>query len=147
MKLTRTVTFNPALFGVIPFVNVLFLVLIFFALSSRFVLQPGVVVTPPFSAWTLGPQRNPQILSITGGPAPVVYFGNQKFGIDEIETALKSGSASSANTNNGAEKEQRTLIIRADRTTPYDLVMRATDAGLQAGFSVVLATSSSAPRK
>lgn len=130
MKLTRTVKFNPALFGFIPFVNVLFLVLIFFALSTRFSLQPGISVTLPFSAWTLGPQRNPQILSITAGPVPAIYFQSQKLALDELACALSAKGA-----------KERTLIVRADRATPYDLVMRVADEGLRAGFSVVLATS------
>jgi len=47
MRLHRHLKFNPALFAVIPLVNVLFLVVLFFALSSRFVLQPGLAVTLP----------------------------------------------------------------------------------------------------
>jgi hypothetical protein len=41
MKLTRTLKFNPALFSVIPLINVIFLVVLFFTLSSRFVLHPA----------------------------------------------------------------------------------------------------------
>jgi len=130
MKLTRTVKFNPALFGFIPFVNVLFLVLIFFALSSRFSLQPGVSVTLPFSTWTLGPQRNPQVLSITSGPAPSIYFHSQKLAVEDLGKTFADKGA-----------KDRTLIVRADRTTPYDVVMRVANEGLRAGFSVVLATS------
>lgn len=134
MKLTRTVKFNPALFGFIPFVNVLFLVLVFFALTSRFSVQPGISVALPFSAWTLGPQRNPQILSITAGPAPAIFFQSRKLTIEDLRKAL-------------AEKtgKEQTLIVRADRGTPYDLVMRVVNEGLRAGFSVVLATAPERP--
>ena len=65
MKLTRNLKFNPALFGVIPLVNVLFLVVFFFALSSRFVLQPGMAVTLPASSFTLSPRLDAQIISVT----------------------------------------------------------------------------------
>jgi biopolymer transport protein ExbD len=130
MKLTRTVTFNPTLFSIIPFVNVLFLVVIFFTLSSRFTLQPGIAVTVPFSAWMLGPQRNPQVLSITAGPVPAIYFRDQKWSAGELRTAFEEKGV-----------KDRTLIVRADRAVPYDLVTRVVDEGLRAGFSVVLATS------
>jgi biopolymer transport protein ExbD len=33
----------------------------------------------------------------------------------------------------------RSLIIKADRGTPYDLVMQITNQALQNGFSVILA--------
>jgi biopolymer transport protein ExbD len=132
MKLTRTVSHNPAIFGLIPFVNVLFLVLMFFTLSSRFVLQPGIGVSLPVSAFTLGPQRNPQILSITSGPVPKIYFRDRALALGELGAALRAERG-----------KDRTLIVRADRLTPYDLIVQVTNVGLQAGFSVVLATSPS----
>ena len=54
----------------LPLVNVLFLVLAIFALSSRFVLQPGISVALPVSPFTLGPQQNPEIVSVTAAPTP-----------------------------------------------------------------------------
>jgi biopolymer transport protein ExbD len=130
MKLTRTATFNPALFSVIPLINVLFLVMIFFALSARFTLQPGIVVSLPFSPWTLGPQRNPQILSITAGPTPTIYFREQRFTSGEVRRALGENRT-----------KERTLIIRADRAVPYEVVIRVINEALGAGYAVVLATS------
>ena len=130
MKLTRTVVFNPALFSVVPLVNVLFLVVVFFALSTRFMTQPGIAVTLPFSAWTLGPQHSPQVLSITAGPTPMVYFRDQKLTAENLPKVHSDKTI-----------KDRTLIIRADRTVPYDVIMRVINKGLQAGFSVVLATS------
>jgi biopolymer transport protein ExbD len=134
MKLTRTATINPALFSVIPLVNVLFLVLVFFGLSSRFTLQAGIAVSLPFSAWTLGSQRNPQILSISSAPVPTIYFRDQKLAAEDLPKALRDKTV-----------KDRTLIIRADRSTPYDFIMRVINEGLQAGFSVVLATSPEHP--
>lgn len=130
MKLTRTVRYNSALFGLAPFVNVIFLVMIFFALSSRYVLQPGIAVTLPLASFTLAPQRNPQILSITAGPAPVIFFQDQKLAPGDVARALGA-----------THGKDRTLIVRADRSTPYDLIMSVTNQALQAGYPVVLATS------
>jgi len=128
MKLSRTVNYNPALFNLIPLVNVLFLLLIFFALSTTFVLQPGISVTLPSSPFSIVPQRNPQIISITAGPA--IFFRDQKLSIDELGRSLAD-----------SQIKNRTLIIKADRDTPYDLIMKVMNLGLQLGFSVVLATN------
>jgi biopolymer transport protein ExbD len=130
MKLTRSVNYNPALFGLIPFVNVIFLLLIFFALSSTFVLQPGISVSLPFSSFTLGPQRNPQIVSMTAGPSPAIYFHDQKVTLDELSKSLTQSRA-----------KEGTLVIRADRGTPYELVVQVMNQGLAAGYAVVLATT------
>src|SRR5271167_494927 len=88
MKLSRTVTHNPGLFSLIPLVNVIFLLLIFFALSTTFVLQPGIAVTLPYSSYSLSPQRNPQIVSITAAPVPAIYFHDQKVTLEELARSL-----------------------------------------------------------
>jgi biopolymer transport protein ExbD len=131
LKLTRTVQFHPALFHLLPLVNVLFLVFMLFALSSRFTLQPGISIALPRSSFTLAPQIDPQIVSITSAPVPAIYHRDQKVTLEELSARLASGEAS----------RQRSLIIKADRGTPYDLVVQITGEGLRHGYSVVLATA------
>jgi len=131
MKLTRTLKFNPALFGVIPLINVIFLVVLFFVLSSRFVLQPGLAVTLPASSFTLGPRVDAQIVSITAAPVPVIYHRDQRVSLDELRQRLAD-----------TKVRERSLIIKADKNTPYDLVVKITDEALKLGFSVILATDS-----
>jgi biopolymer transport protein ExbD len=135
MKLTRTVNYNPAFFNVIPLVNVVFLVLLFFALGNTFVLQPGIALTLPDSPFTLAPQRNPQIVSITAAPMRAIYFHDQKVTLDEFSAGL---------ANSGIKN--RTLIVKADQSTPYDLVMQIADVALRNGFSVVFATNKREPK-
>jgi biopolymer transport protein ExbD len=130
MKLTRSVQINPFLFSLVPLVNVVFLLLIFHGLSSNFALQPGLMVSLPVSKFSLGPQTNPQIVSVISGPPPAIYFNQQKLSFDELVRSLE-----------GARGKDRSLIIKADRNTPYDLVMRLMNEGLRTGFSVVLATT------
>lgn len=129
MKLTRALKFNPALFGVIPLINVIFLVVLFFTLSSRFVLQPGLAVTLPASSFTLGPRVDAQIVSVTAAPVPVIYHRDQRVSLDELRQRLAE-----------TKVRERSLIIKADKSTPYDLVVRITDEALKLGFSVILAT-------
>jgi len=129
MKLSRTVKFHPVLFGLIPIINVLFLVVLFFSIGSHFLLQPGIAISLPFSPWTLGPQKNPLILTITGGAAPAIYFRDRRWEIGDIRKALSS-----------PDLKDHTLIVKADQTTPYALVMRVVDEGLRASLPVVLAT-------
>jgi biopolymer transport protein ExbD len=131
MKLTRTLKFNPALFSVIPLINVVFLVVLFFTLSSRFVLQPGLAVTLPASSFTLGPRVDAQIVSVTAAPVPAIFHRDQRVSLEELRQRLAETKAS-----------ERSLIIKADKSTPYDLVVRITDEALKLGFSVILATDS-----
>src|ERR1041385_8599321 len=104
MKLTRNLKINPALFDVIPLFNVLFLVVVFFALSSRFVLQPGMAVTLPASSFTLGPRTDAQIVSVTSAPVPAIYHRDQRVSLDELRQRLAQSSV-----------RERSLILKADK--------------------------------
>ncbi len=129
MKLTRHLRFPAALMSVVPFVNVLFLVVVFFALSSRFVLQPGLAISLPASSFSLGPQQNSQLVSIVAAPVPTIYHREQKVTLDELAARLRDPRV-----------KDRSLIIRADRATPYAFLTEVMNAGLREGYSVVLAT-------
>jgi biopolymer transport protein ExbD len=134
VRLSRHYTISPALFGVVPLINVLFLVVIFFALSSRFVLQSGMAVTLPVSPFTLGPQRAAQVVSVTAAPVPAIYFQDQKMTLEELRTQLETNPAG-----------PRTLIVKADRSTPYDVAVQIMNEGLKLGYSVVLAANPERP--
>ena len=131
MKLTRTKEYHFGWVGVIAILDVAFLLVFFLLLSSNFIVQPGISVSLPMSRFTLAPQVNPQIISITGGAAPAVYFRDQKVGLDQLGPLLDA-----------AKREGRPIIIKADRLTPYELVMAVTNAALEHGItSVSLATA------
>ena len=130
MKLTRTLKIPAWLFSVIPLVNVIFLVVVFFALSSRFVLQPGMAVTLPASSFALAPRDGAQIISITSAPVSAIYFHDQRVTPDELRQRLGESRA-----------KERSVIIKADQGTPYAVVVQITDEALRLGFSVILATS------
>ena len=137
MKLTRTLHFPVWLFNVIPLVNVIFLVVVFFAISSRFVLQPGLAVTLPASSFSLEPREGAQIISITSSPVPAIYHHDQRVTLEELRQRLIQLSHHAA--KNGLK--ERSIIIKADKDTPYDLIVQITDTALNLGFSVVLATA------
>ena len=130
MKLHRTVTYNPEVFNLIPLVNVLFLTMAFFVLGNTFILQPGLAIALPVSSFTLSPQRNPQIVSITSGALPTLYFRDKKVELDELDRQLAEPGV-----------KDRALIIRADRQTPYELVSQVMNLGLRRGYSVAVAAA------
>src|SRR3954453_18480667 len=115
MKLTRTKEYNFGWIGVISLIDVIFLLIFFLLLSSNFILQPGISVSVPVSRFTLGPQVNPEIISITGGAAAAIYFRDQKTTLEQLGPLLDA-----------AKKDGRPIIIKADRLTPYALVVEVT---------------------
>ncbi len=131
MKLSRTKEYNFGWLVLFPLLDVVFLLVFFLLLSSNFILQPGISVSVSFSRFTLGPQINQQIISITGGAAPAIYFRDQKITLDQLGPALDA-----------AKREGRSIIIKADRLTPYEMVVEVANAALEHGItSVALATT------
>jgi len=132
MKLSRTKEYNFGWLVLFPLLDVAFLLVFFLLLSSNFILQPGISVSMPFSRFTLGPQINQQIISITGGAAPAIYFRAQKITLEQLGPLLDA-----------AKREGRSIIIKADRLTPYETVVEVTNAALEHGIpAVALATTS-----
>ena len=111
-----------------PAASVLLSLVFFLLLGGYFLLQPGVAVQVPDSPFLLLPQHDPQVVSVTGAPLPQIYYDNGAVTPSELEAALrKTGKAGS-------------LIIKADRLAPYDLLVQIMTIGVRCGFTVVLAT-------
>jgi len=133
MKLSRTKEYNFGWLVFLAVVDVTFLLVFFLLLSSNFILQQGISVSLPFSRFTLGPQTNQQIISITGGTVPAIYYRDQKVTIAQLGPLLDA-----------AKREGVSIIIRADRSTPYEIVAQVTNAVLEHGItSVALAATPS----
>ncbi len=131
MKLERTKEYHFGWLAMVPLLDVVFILIFFLVLGSNFILQPGIAVNVPLSRFTLAPQANPQIISITGGAAPIIYFRDQKISLEQLGALLDS-----------TKTEGRPIIIKADRLTPYAMVIAVTNAALEHGVtSVSLATT------
>jgi biopolymer transport protein ExbD len=130
MKLTRSAPLSPAPLGLTALINVVLLLLFFFLLGSSFVLQPGIAVTLPSSIFNLPPQVNAQIITMQPGPPPRIFYRDRKVSLDELGRELIAFRGS-----------PRSIILRADRGTPFELVVEVVNKSLQQGYSVALATA------
>jgi biopolymer transport protein ExbD len=131
MKLERTINYNFGWLVLVALVNVAFLLVFFLLLSSNFILQQGISVSMPFSRFTLGPQTNQRIISITGGAVPAIYFRDQRVTMEQLGPLLDA-----------AKREGQSIIIKADRSTSYETVTQVTNAALEHGItSVALAAA------
>ena len=131
MKLSRTVNYNFGWLVFIGLVDVAFLLVFFLLLSSNFILQQGISVSMPFSRFTLGPQTSRQIISITGGAVPAIYFQDQRVTMEQLGPLLDE-----------AKRRDESIIIKADRSTSYETVAEVANAALEHGItSVALAAT------
>jgi len=134
VKLSRTTNYNFSWLLLIGLVDLAFLLAFFLLLSSNFILQQGISISMPFSRFTLGPQSNQQIISITGGVVPAIYFQDQRVNMEQLGPLLDV-----------AKRKDQSIIIKADRSASYETVAEVTNAALEHGISSV-ALAATPPR-
>jgi biopolymer transport protein ExbD len=131
VKLSRTTNYNFGWLLLIGLVDLAFLLAFFLLLSSNFILQQGISISMPFSRFSLGPQSNQQIISITGGAVSAIYFQDQRVTIEQLGPLLEA-----------AKRKDQSIIIKADRSASYETVAEVTNAALEHGItSVALAAT------
>jgi biopolymer transport protein ExbD len=112
-----------SIFSYSSLTDIVMLLLIFFLLTSQFVIQTGVKVKLPGSKTNEQTEQSRLIVTLT--TAGGVYLGNEETGIDQLPVKLSTLKGTSLEDN---------LIIRADRTVPVELVIKVIDAAKTTGI-------------
>jgi biopolymer transport protein ExbD len=119
-----TVSNQPlSVFSYSSLTDIVLLLVIFFLLTSQFVIQTGVKVKLPGSETE--EKSEPTKLLVTITSAGVIYAGTEETNIDLLQeklTALKGIS------------DENNLVIRADKTVQIDLVIKVIDAAKSVGI-------------
>lgn len=113
-----------------PAASAMLALVFFLLLQGNFMLQPGVSLKVPDSPFLLLPQHDPEVVSVTGAPLPRIFHGNHAVSPEELEKELR------------ATNRTGSLIIKADRLAPYDLLLSILTLGVRCGYTVVLASGS-----
>ena len=112
-----------------PLIDCVFILLIFFIVTTTFVEETGVEVDKPQAASSVNLEKNSVLLAITA-KGEVVY-GGQEIGVGGVQTVVKRM----------LEKEALPVIVQADQSVPSGLLVRVIDeAKLGGAAKVSLAT-------
>ncbi len=106
-----------SIFAYSSLTDIVMLLLIFFLLTSQFVIQTGVKVKLPGSKTNEQSEPSRLIVTLTQGGA--VYAGKDEVSIDLLPSKLTEMKASTNEDN---------LIIRADKSVPIEMVIKVIDA-------------------
>lgn len=114
-----------------PLIDVVFLLLIFFMVTTTFDHQARLKVSlPEASAKASLQQMEPLVLSID---AKGNYFVNDRQVINQSLDTLKQAILKSVGEN--VEMKDVSMVLKADAQTPHQAVVRAMDAAAQLGLS------------
>ena len=106
-----------SIFNFSSLTDIVLLLLIFFLLTSQFVIQTGVKVKLPGSKYNEQVSPSQLIVSITSEGA--IYLGNEQTTIEELPAKL---------SDKVQEKRENLLVIRADKRVDLDRVIKVIDA-------------------
>jgi len=112
-----------SIFNFSSLTDIVLLLLIFFLLTSQFVIQTGVKVQLPGSKFN--EQATPSRLVVTITSSDKYYFGQAETTIQELPGKLSQALDKAPEKN---------LIIRADKSVDIDMVIQVIDAAKGIGI-------------
>ena len=108
-----------------PLIDCVFILLIFFIVTTTFVEETGVKVDKPQAASSVRLEKNSILLAITGNGE--VVYGGREIGIGGVRPLVKRMIL----------MEDLPVIVLADRTVPSGLLVRVIDEVKLAGVTEV----------
>ncbi len=112
-----------SIFAYSSLTDIVMLLLIFFLLTSQFVIQTGVKVKLPGSKTNEQTIPSRLIVTLTSGGG--IFVGNDEIGINELSGKLESIKLGILEDN---------LIIRSDKSVAVDMVIKVIDAAKSVGI-------------
>ena len=116
--------------NVTSLIDVMFILLIFFMVTSTFLEQPGMKLELPEAKSATVERIEKMVVYIDANQQ--IYFNDKPLAIDHLKSQLKSALKRS---------RKPTLVLRADERVPHGLVVKVMDIARQAGVKrLVVAT-------
>ena len=117
---------SPAI-NITSLIDVMFILLIFFMVSSSFIEQPGMKLELPTTKSTEVTRVENLILHVSRQGE--IFLNEKQLAIDSVKTYLIIALAQS---------EEKTLILKADKEAAHGLVVQLMDIAKQNGFKKIV---------
>ena len=116
----------------VPMIDVVFQLVVFFMVSTTFIVTPGIALTFPAAA-TSEPVAMTRVV-VTVVSRDELYLNKERFDIpalsDKLAELKETGSA-------GQGEIQRTIVLEGDREIPYRLLIEVLDVLRKNGYRAV----------
>jgi biopolymer transport protein ExbD len=116
----------------VPMIDVVFQLVIFFMVSTTFIVTPGIGLTFPAAA-TAEPVAMTRIV-ITVASRDEIYLNKEEHSIQSLNDRLGEIKAEDQARD---EEIKRTIILEGDKDIPYSLLVEVLDILRQNGFTGV----------
>jgi biopolymer transport protein ExbD len=112
-----------------PLIDVVFILLIFFIVTTVFVEETGVEIDKPRAATQQDLERNSILIAVTAGGQ--VYYGGRDIGVAGVRSTVSRLIA----------QEPAPVIIQADRSAPTEATVAVLDEAKLAGAAQVFVST------
>ena len=113
----------------VPMIDVVFQLVVFFMVSSTFILTPGISLTLPESSTSEPVAMGKLVVTVVSDEE--IYLNKERYSLEEIGPALDRLKAKKE------ENAIRTVVLEADRSVSYSLMVKTLDALRRGGFEGV----------
>jgi biopolymer transport protein ExbD len=108
-----------------PLIDMVFILLIFFIVTTVFVEETGVDVNKPQAASALDLEKNSILIAITADSK--VVYGGRDLGVGGVRSTVRRLT----------QEDDMPVIIQADKSVPTDLLVRVIDEAKLGGAKAV----------
>lgn len=127
---------TKSIINLTPLVDMLFLILLFFLVTSSFIEQPNIKLELPSTKYASTSKLEERVLTISQDGK--LFFQNELVERKSLVTVLK---------NAFSKQDDKTLVLRADKNVPYGVVVDVMDAAKGAGLRRIVAPTIIEPEK
>ena len=114
--------------NLVPMIDVVFQLVIFFMVSTTFILAPGISIVLPGSSTSEPVVMGKLIVTVVSRDE--IYLNKEKFNLDGLEKKLSALTLK--------EKEKiRTVVLQGDQSVSYRLIIEILDILRKNGFKGV----------
>lgn len=117
----------------IPMIDVIFQLVVFFMVSSTFITTPGIALDLPSSTSSEPVTMNRLVVTIAGPEE--VYLNREQYALADLDGALSAYAEELPEEE--APSGVRSVVIEADRNVSYELMVTVLDVLRQNGFRAV----------
>lgn len=128
MKFRRRLSPNANV-DLIPMIDVVFQLVVFFMVSSTFVMTPGIALDLPESTSSESVVLNRLVVTVVS--AEELYLNQEKVGLSDVDARLGELTVTDPS---GESDGPMSAVIEGDRSVPYELLVTVLDVLRRNGY-------------
>ncbi|MBT14858.1 MAG: hypothetical protein CMO59_02550 [Verrucomicrobiales bacterium] len=145
MRLESTLRSRRSFLHLASLIDIVFLLLLFFLLSSDAIVRSGIAVRTPSweeneddNAWALmHPVSSSNVITVSAGSTSQVYLNDRLVDLEELLDVSRLKAMLIA--NQGAD-DSKQVVVRADNEAHFGTVIRICNRISRAGYSPIMAS-------